>query len=97
MSWCTGGAQNLIDEVIALDVGLYLSGKVLQKYLHDIRKNSIKLGKKYAKGKPVQGNTVKLVESDTESSALDSVISALIYEQSSGIQFLQIKKKKRNI
>jgi len=72
-------------------------GKVLQKYLHDIRKNSIKLGKKYAKGKPVQGNTVKLVESDTESSALDSVISALIYEQSSGIQFLQIKKNIKKI
>jgi putative NIF3 family GTP cyclohydrolase 1 type 2 len=31
MSWCTGGAQNLIDEAIELDVGLYLSGEVSEK------------------------------------------------------------------
>jgi thymidylate synthase ThyX len=72
-------------------------GKVLQKYLQNIRKNSIRMGKKYAKGKPIHGNIVKLVESDAESSALNSVISALIYEQSSGIQFSQIKKNIRKI
>jgi dinuclear metal center YbgI/SA1388 family protein len=31
VSWCTGGAQNYIDEAITLDVGLYLSGEVSEK------------------------------------------------------------------
>ena len=54
-------------------------GIALQKYQQDIRKNSVKLCKRYSKGNPIQGSFVKLIESETESSALDSIIAALIY------------------
>ena len=40
---------------------------------------------------------MKLIESETESSALDSIIAALIYEQSHGIEFGQIKKNIMNL
>ena len=72
-------------------------GIALQKYHQDIRKNSEKLCKKYSKGNPIQGSFVKLTESETESSALDSIITALIYEQSYGIEFGQIKKNIMNL
>ena len=72
-------------------------GIALQKYQQDIRKNSVKLCKRYSKGNPIQGSFVKLIESETESSALDSIIAALIYEQSHGIEFGQIKKNIMNL
>ena len=37
-----------------------------------------------------KGSLVKLVEVETESKAMESVISAIIYEQSSGISFEKI-------
>ena len=72
-------------------------GKVLQKYLGDIKKNSTKLSKKYASGSPIKGSFVRLVESESESRALNNVISALIYEQSPSIQFKQIQNNVKKI
>ena len=72
-------------------------GKILQKYLSNIKKNSTKLSKLYANGKPVKGSFVKLVNYETENSAINKVISALIYEQSSGIDYSQIHKNVKKI
>ena len=72
-------------------------GKILQKYLNDIKNNSTKLSKLYANGKPVKGSFVKLVSYERESDAVNNIISALIYEQSPSIEFSQIKKNVRNI
>ena len=72
-------------------------GKILQKYLNDIKHNSMELSKLYAIGKPTKGSFVKLVSYETESDAVNNIISALIYEQSPSIEFSQIKKNVRKI
>ena len=68
-------------------------GQVLQKYLNDIKKNSVKLSKLYVSGKPTRGSFVKLVSYEKEKDAINNVISALIYEQSPSIEFSYIQKK----
>ena len=72
-------------------------GKILQKYLNDIRKNSSKLNKTHARGRPRKGNFVKLITSEPESSALINIISALMYEQSPSLEFLTIQKNVKKI
>ena len=72
-------------------------GKILQKYLNDIKNKSTKLSKLHARGKPVKGSFVKLVSYERESDAVNNIISALIYEQSPSIEFSQIKKNVRKI
>ncbi len=72
-------------------------GKILQKYLTDIKKNSTKLSRLYAHGIPTKGNFVKLVSYENEYSAINKVISALIYEQSSSIELTQIHKNVKKI
>ena len=41
-------------------------GKILQKYLNDIRKNSSKLNKTHARGRPRKGNFVKFAASNKD-------------------------------
>ena len=72
-------------------------GQILQKYLNDIKKNSMKLSKLHAKGKPNKGSFVKLVSYERESDAINNVISALIYEQSPSIEFSHLQKNVRKI
>ena len=72
-------------------------GERLQKYLNDIKKNSMKLSKFHAKGKPNKGSFVKLVSYERESDAINNVISALIYEQSPSIEFSHLQKNVRKI
>jgi thymidylate synthase ThyX len=72
-------------------------GKILQKYLNDVKHNSMELSKLYAIGKPTKGSFVKLVSCETESDAVNNIISALIYEQSPSVEFSQIKKNVRKI
>ena len=72
-------------------------GEMLQKYLNDIKKNSMKLSKLHAKGKPNKGSFVKLVSYEKESDAINNVISALIYEQSPSIEFSHLQKNVRKI
>ena len=72
-------------------------GKILQKYLNDIKKNSVKLSKLHAAGQPIRGSFVKLVSYEKESIALNNIISALIYEQSPSIEFTQIRKNIKKI
>ena len=72
-------------------------GKMLQKYLNDIKKNSAKISKLYATGYPNKGNFVKLVSYEKESNAINNIITALIYEQSPSIEFAQIRNSVKKI
>ena len=72
-------------------------GKILQKYLNDIKNNSTKLSELYANGKPAKGSFVKLVSYEKEPDAVNNIISALIYEQSPSIEFSQIKNNVKKI
>ena len=72
-------------------------GKMLQKYLNDIKKTSMKLSKLHISGKPTKGSFVKLVNYEKENDAINNVISALIYEQSSSIEFSSIQKNVKKI
>ena len=73
-------------------------GKALQKYFAAIKKISAKTAKNNIRGKPIHGNSVKLVEFEPETRSINSLITALIFEQSPSISFEQISKnvKKMN-
>ncbi len=65
-------------------------GKALQKYIQEIRKTSLKFTKKYANlGVARQGFT-KLVDFEAESKEINRIVSAILYEQSSGVSFQKI-------
>jgi len=74
-------------------------GKALQNYLNKIKKSAQNVTKTSISGIAKKGNTVKLVEVDTEAKAINSVITSLIYEQSPGISFDKILQqvKKMNM
>ena len=67
-------------------------GKALQKYFTDIKKISYRASRNTVNGKPILGNSVKLVEFEPELRSMNSVITALFFEQSPGISFEQILK-----
>ncbi len=72
-------------------------GKILQNYLNQIRKISKNTTKSSISGVPKKDKSVKLVEVGSEKKMIDSVISALIYEQSPGISFESIKKQVKSM
>jgi thymidylate synthase ThyX len=65
-------------------------GKAFQKYLNTIKGFSLKLSKNYVSDKPILGSRTKLVEFEPETRAINSVITALIFEQSPSFPFEQI-------
>jgi len=67
-------------------------GKALQKYFTDIKKISYRASRNTVHGKPILGNSVKLVEFEPELRSINSVITALFFEQSPSISFEQILK-----
>ncbi|NWK06566.1 FAD-dependent thymidylate synthase [Marine Group I thaumarchaeote] len=67
-------------------------GKALQKYFTDIKKISGKVSRNTVHGKPTLGNSVKLVEFEPELRSMNSIITALFFEQSPSISFEQILK-----
>ena len=72
-------------------------GKAIQNYLQEIRKTSLKFTKKYADlGTPKQGLT-KLVDYEPESKGINKIVSAILYEQSSGISYQDILSKVKKI
>ncbi len=72
-------------------------GKILQKYLSQIKNISKNTSKSTISGVPKIGKVVKLVEYQPEMKMIDSVISAFIYEQSPGISFESIKKQLKSL
>ena len=67
-------------------------GKALQKYFADIKKISYEATRNTIRGKPILGNNVKLVEFEPELRSINSIITALFFEQSPSISFEQILK-----
>ena len=65
-------------------------GRVLQSYLSETRASARSFGKKYLRGTGSEKFLVKLVDAEAEKKAEDKVISALLYEQSSGLSYGQI-------
>ena len=59
--------------------------KFYRNYLNSIKKSAQNIAKTSISGTPINGKTVKLVESENEIKVINSVISAIIYEQSPGI------------
>ncbi len=72
-------------------------GKALQNYLNNVKKSAQKIAKTSISGTPSKGKVVKLVENDSESKVINSVISAIIYEQSPGISFEKILQQVKKI
>jgi len=72
-------------------------GKAFQKYLQNIKGISLKLARNHIQGKPILGNRVKLVEFEPETRSINSIVTALIYEQSPSISFKQIFKNVKKI
>ena len=72
-------------------------GKILQRYLNQIKKSSQNAIKTTILGTPKKGKVVKLVESENEQKIINSVISAIIYEQSHGISFEKILQQVRKM
>ena len=67
-------------------------GKALQKYFNDIKKISYRASRNNIRGKPILGNSVRLVEFEPELRSINSIITALIFEQSPSLSFDQIFK-----
>ncbi len=72
-------------------------GKALQNYLNNVKKSAQKIAKTSISGTPSKGKVVKLVENGSESKVINSVISAIIYEQSPGISFEKILQQVKKI
>ncbi len=68
-------------------------GKALQNYLQNIRKTALKFTKKYALGEIPKTGLTKLVDYESENLAIDKIITAILYEQSSGIPFHKIRAR----
>lgn len=62
-------------------------GKALQDYFKKTKNTAAKLAKTYAKGIIPKNTITKLVEYESESKAINSVIAGIIYEQSPSIPY----------
>jgi len=62
-------------------------GKALQNYFKETKNVASKLAKKYVKGVVPKNAITKLVEHESESKAINSVIAGIIYEQSPSIPY----------
>jgi len=72
-------------------------GKAFQKYLTAVKETSSNLAKTHIHDKPILGNNVKLVEFETEAKSINSIITALIFEQSPSLSFQQVFQNVKKI
>lgn len=72
-------------------------GKALQSYLHDLKNTTDTFNKKYLKFKKTKDFLVQMVEFESEKRAEDKIISALLYEQSSGMSYHEILSQIRKM
>jgi len=66
-------------------------GKILQKYLQDLKKITRNFSKKYVPNDKTQNSLVKLVDYEPESKGLNKIISALLYEHAQGTPYYKIQ------
>lgn len=67
-------------------------GKAFQKYLKDVKNTSRKITIKEIKPNPKKGTTTKLVDYESENSAIDKIITGIMYEQSPSTSYQDILK-----
>ncbi|MDE1814096.1 MAG: FAD-dependent thymidylate synthase, partial [Thaumarchaeota archaeon] len=72
-------------------------GKILQKYLRDIKVKSSTLGKKYLKTTKTVNHLADLIDWEQEKKAEEKIISAILYEQSEGVPYREILKQVKEI
>ena len=75
-------------------------GKALQKYLQKIQETSRIYSKKYTKTVARNKGLTKLVDYESEKSAINKIVSAILYEQSQSIPYYKIStdvKKMSNV
>jgi len=65
-------------------------GKILQRYLQDLKKISRNFSKKYVPSDKTQNSLVKLVDYEPEPKSLNKIISALLYEHAQGTPYYKI-------
>jgi len=66
-------------------------GKILQKYLQDLKKITRGFSKKYVPSDKTQNSLVKLVDYEPEAKSLNKIISALLYEHAQGTPYYKIQ------
>ncbi len=67
-------------------------GKAFQKYLKDIKNTSRRITLKEIKSNPKKGTVTKLVDYESENSAIDKIITGIMYEQSPSTSYQDILK-----
>ncbi|HJT10956.1 MAG TPA: FAD-dependent thymidylate synthase [Candidatus Nitrosotalea sp.] len=72
-------------------------GKLLQGYLSKLKNTSDSFSKKYLKNKKQKDFLVELVENESEKKAEEKIISALLYEQSTGMAYGEILSQVKNM
>ena len=72
-------------------------GKAFQKYLKDVRSKAKQVTKKEIKSNPVMGSFTKLVDCESEKSAIDKIITSIMYEQSPSTSYQNILQQVKKI
>ena len=72
-------------------------GRELQNYFKTIKKTASNLARKHAPKQKSDGALVRLVDYEPESTALDKVVSATLYEESQGIPYHKILDNVRKL
>ena len=72
-------------------------GKAFQKYLKDVRSKARQVTKKEIKSKRVTGSVTKLVDCESEKTAMDKIIASIMYEQSPSTSYQNILHQVKKI
>ena len=70
-------------------------GKAFQNYLNDVKKKTKSITEKEIKSKPTKGIKTSLVDYEPEKSAIDKIITSIMYEQSPSTSYLNILQQVR--
>jgi len=71
-------------------------GKAFQKYLRDIKNKSKSITTKEIKPEPTTGVITNLVDHESEKTAMDKIITSIIYEQSPSTSYQNILQQVKN-
>lgn len=72
-------------------------GKAFQKYLKDVKNKSKLITSKKIKTNPTKGAITKIVDYESEKSAIDKIITSIMYEQSPSTSYQNILRQVKKI
>ena len=72
-------------------------GKAFQKYLRDIKRKSKSITANKIKSNPTKGTITKLVDYESEKSAIDKIITSIMYEQSPSTSYQNILQQVKKL